>query len=131
MKTTLLKDQAETLLLLDLTNYHQTLKTPKRKQCQIAANCTQKKPAKFLSNATKLYVVSVPPRSMPNALYVRQHKYETFFNFVLSLRPFLQMKLFFWDNLIVLGKLSIFSTLQLQPHHAYTSKNAFSEKRSK
>ena len=53
----IVEDQAKTLLLLDLSNYRQLLKTPKprrnretqkhqSKQCQISANCTQNKTSK-------------------------------------------------------------------------------------
>ena len=49
VKTILLKDQAETLLLLDLTHYRQLIKNQNResKQCQIAANFTQNKTSKL------------------------------------------------------------------------------------
>ena len=90
------------------------------------------KPANFVSSATKLYAASVPPRSFPNALYVRQRKYETFFKFYVQFLPFPSNKTaFFVNRLIELRNRSICSTLKLQPHHAYTSKNALSEKRSK
>ena len=45
----IVEDQAETLLLLDLSDYRQLLKNTKaekRKQRQIAANCTQNKTSK-------------------------------------------------------------------------------------
>ena len=47
----IVEDQAETLLLLDLSDYRHLLKTQKprsanTKQCQIAANCTQNKTSK-------------------------------------------------------------------------------------
>ena len=56
-------------------------------------------------------MASVLPRSFPNALHVRQHKYETFFNFVSCACPFFQIKLFFVNRLIELRDLSICSTL--------------------
>ena len=128
----IVEDQAETLLLLDLSDYRQLLKNTKaekRKQRQIAANALKTKPASKCNKtvcgkctATKLFECVIQ--------CVRQRKYETFFNFMSTLCSFLQVKLFFMDRLIELCYLSICSTLKLHPHHAYTSKNAFSEKRS-
>ena len=98
-------------------------KAEKRKKCQIAANCTQNKTSKLCFKCN--IIVCVPPRSFPNAFYVRQRKYETFSNFVSSFCTSLQTKLFFVDRLIDLHDLSICSTLKLQPHHAYTSETVF------
>ena len=49
VKTILLKDQEETLLLLDLTHYRQLVKNQsrERKQCQVGANVTQNKTSKL------------------------------------------------------------------------------------
>ena len=54
---------------------------------------------------------NVPPRSFPNALDLRQRKYETILQFcVLGLLSF-QIKLFFEDRLIDLRDLCIRSTI--------------------
>ena len=45
--------------------------------------------------------------------------------------PFPKNKTFFMDRLTELHDLSICSTLKLQPHHTYTSKNPFLDKQSK
>ena len=62
-----------------------------RHQCICAPKT---KPANFVSRATKQYVASVPPWSFFNAL--RQHKHETFFNFMSCLCSFFPTKLFFY-----------------------------------
>ena len=55
MKTILLKDQAETLLLLGLTHYRQLLQNQsrERKQCQTSANFTQNKTSKLCFKCNK------------------------------------------------------------------------------
>ena len=66
----IVEDQAETLLLLDLSDYRQLLKNTKaekRKQRQIAANCTQNKTSKQVQQNCMWQVQ--PPRSFSNALY--------------------------------------------------------------
>ena len=74
VKTILLKDQAKTPLLLDLTHYRQLIKTKAEnvnsvKQLQTSLNTRL---ANFALSVTKLYVANVPPRSFPNKLYLRQ-----------------------------------------------------------
>ena len=116
------------VLLLDLTHYRQLLKNQSResKQCQIAANCTRNKTSKLCFKFNKTVCGECTATELPNELHLRQCKYESFSNFVSSFCPFLPMKLFFVDRLIELRDLSNCSTLKLYPHHAYTSKNAFS-----
>ena len=119
VKTTSLKDEAETLLFLDLTHYRQLLKKPKPRSVNSVKYSSYKLHSKqhqqtlFVESETKLHVASEPPRSSPNALYARERKYETFFNFVYSFCSSLQIKLFFVDRLIELRDLSICLTLKL------------------
>ena len=102
------------------------IEAERRKQCQKLQTALKTKPANIVSSPKKLYLSSVFPRSFPNALYVRQRKYETFFKVVFSFCPSFQIKLSFVNRLIELRDLSICSTLKLQPQYAYKSKNTFS-----
>ena len=77
-----------------LSTAHNRNEAEKCKQCQIVQTALKTKPTNFVLSATKLYVVSVPPRSFSNALYVRQH--QRFSNFVSSFCPYLHIKLFLW-----------------------------------
>ena len=90
VKATSLGDQAETILLPDLTRYQELLKNKvkKGKQCQIAANCTQNKISKLCLKCNKTVCGKCTTSELSECVICATTQIRNIFQFCVQFLPF-------------------------------------------